>query len=402
MTSSIRTGLLTTAAGGEVVLRRVLVRVVSGTSAGAFGWLDRGTLVIGSHEDADLTVQETTVSRFHAELGLLTNGVRLRDLGSTNGTFVGDSRVEAIVIQPNAEFRVGRATIALTIEDEKVELPPQVSRLGRLCGQTERMVEAIAVLTTAAASDAPVLIEGESGTGKSEAARAVHQASPRARGPLISVDPRATEQVLVSAEAARGGTLVIDAVDEVTAQQASALVAVLDRREQGELDFRVIATSRSDLRGRVERGASRRDLYFHVAAIRTVMPPLRERQGDVPLLVHELLTDLGAASHRLAREELRALTVHPFPGNVRELKRWLEHAIAQQAPSAAAAPSRPSDPDLASLPYKQAKEKLLDSFESEYIAELLARHEGNVSRAAQEAGLDRNYLARLAKKHGLR
>jgi DNA-binding NtrC family response regulator len=189
----------------------------------------------------------------------------------------------------------------------------------------------------------------------------------------------------------------------LSAPQAAALVAMLDRRERGELDVRVIGTSRADLRQRVEEGALRRDLYFHLAAVRVVMPPLRERREDAPLLVAELAARLGHPDLGLSAEELAPLATHAFEGNVRELARLVEQLLSQTARGSVPPPPVPMEgEEMAGLPFKEAKEKLVDAFEARYVAMLLARHEGNLSRAASEAGLDRNYLARLAKKHGLR
>ncbi|MBX3251890.1 MAG: sigma 54-dependent Fis family transcriptional regulator [Myxococcales bacterium] len=405
--SQVRTGLLTTGAGGDVVLRRVVVRVVSGASRGAEALLEEGTLVIGTHPDADLRVDDPTVSRFHAELGLLAEGVRVRDLGSTNGTFVGESRIEVAVLPPSAELRVGKSRIEIVPADVPVpDAPPETTRFGPLVGQSATMRRAFGLFEGAAALDAPVLIEGEAGTGKSEGAEAIHHASARRGGPLVVLDLSVTSEVEAHAARAAGGTLVIERLDHASAPQASALVAVLDRRERGELDFRPIGTSRVDLRRRVEEGALRRDLYFHLAAVRVVLPPLRDRREDIPVLVAELAARLGHPNLGLSADELAPLASHAFQGNVRELARLLEHALsATGRPTAGPAPviTAPSEDDgIAALPFKEAKEQLVESFEARYVAALLARHEGNLSRAASEAGLDRNYLARLAKKHGLR
>jgi DNA-binding NtrC family response regulator len=402
--SQVRTGLLTTSAGGEIVLRRVMVRVVSGPSRGREALLEEGTMVLGSHPDADLTIEDPTVSRFHAELGLLADGIRVRDLGSTNGTFVGESRIEVAVLPPAAELRVGKSRIELTPADVPVpEAPPEATRFGGLVGQSAVMRRVFGLLEGAAASSAPLLIEGEAGTGKSEAAESVHRASARAAGPFVVLDLSVASDVEGHVARAQGGTLVLDRLERLSAPQAAALVAMLDRRERGELDVRVIGTSRADLRQRVEEGALRRDLYFHLAAVRVVMPPLRERREDAPLLVAELASRLGHPDLGLSAEELAPLATHAFEGNVRELARLVEQLLSQTARGSIPPPPIPLEgEEMAGLPFKEAKEKLVDAFEARYVAMLLARHEGNLSRAASEAGLDRNYLARLAKKHGLR
>ena len=403
MIRTAQTGVLTTSAGGEVVLRRVLVRVVSGEARGEEAMLEAGTLVVGSHPETDLRIGERTVSRYHVELSLLADGVRVRDLNSRNGTFVGDSKIESAIVQPPFEITVGRTRIELVPADLPApDTAPERTRFGSLVGRTVAMRKAFGVLEAAAKVDAPVLIEGEAGTGKSAAARAVHEASSRSEAPLVVFDPTAATESLEAAVArSAGGTLVIDRLEAIGASAAHQLVVVLDRRERGELDFRPIGLSRVDLRDRVQQGGLRRDLYFHVAAVRSVMPPLRQRREDLPVLVAELAERLGHPGLGLGDEELAPLRHHEFGGNVRELAHLVERSLAETM-----APARPSAPPLeeglADLPFKEAKEQLVDAFERRYVASLLERNDGNVSRAAQEAGLDRNYLARLARKHGLR
>jgi DNA-binding NtrC family response regulator len=410
MTGLVGTGILATDATGALVLRRVLVRVVSGDDRGAEKILETGTMTIGSHADADLTLSDKAVSRFHAEVALLSEGVRVRDLKSTNGTFFGSSRIESLVLTPAAEFKVGRTRIELLPADVPApDVPSESTRFGALVGATPLMRRLFGVLERVAGTDAPVLLEGEPGVGKSEAARAIHDASPRAAAPFAVLDAGTSIPeggVAETFRAASGGTVVIDRIDQVSAPVASELVQVLEARERGELDVRVLATSRSDMRERVEAGAAPRDLYYHVASVRLVVPPLRERKDDLPRLIRELAAQLGHADFNLTLEELAPLRAHGFPGNVRELVRHLEQSFASEG-----RPSQPPPPpgaadlereDLAGVPFKEAKERLVDAFERQYVASLLDRHGGNVSRASAEAGLDRNYLARLAKKHNLR
>lgn len=407
-TAVLGTGILTTNAGGEIVLRRVRARVVSGSCKGAEILLEGGTAIVGSHPDCDLVVTDPTVSRHHVELALLADGVRVRDLQSTNGTFVGSSRVESIVLVPAAELKVGKTRLELTPADLPApDAPSESTRFGGLAGSTPSMRAVFGLLERAAATDAPILLEGEAGVGKSEAALAVHRASARASGPFVTVDvgaELAPGAIDAAFEAAIGGTLVIERVDEAPAAVAAALTACLERRERGELDVRPLASSRSDLRARVEAGAAPRALYFHVASVRVVIPPLRDRPDDLPRLVRDLSAALGHPDVALSAAELAPLRTHDFPGNVRELSRLVERALARSgAPAAAPSPSGSLLVDeLSELPFKEAKEQLVHSFEREYVARLLARHDGNVSRAAAEAGVDRNHLARLAKKHGIR
>ncbi|MEC7525870.1 MAG: FHA domain-containing protein [Myxococcota bacterium] len=403
------TGMLGTDPGGALVLRRVLVRVVSGNDRGVERVLEAGTILVGSHPDADLVIRDSTVSRYHAELALLPEGVRVRDLKSTNGTFVGDSRVESVVVSPGSEIRLGRTRVELLPADVPIpEAPSERVRFGRLVGASAPMRRLYGMLERVAATDAPVLIFGEPGVGKNEAARAVHELSARRGGAFVELDLRAglsPEAVLEELERARGGTLALDRVDEAPKPVQDALAVALDRRERHAIDARPIALARGDLRAQVEAGSLRRDLWFSLAAVRVEVPPLRDRLEDLPRLVHDLIRDIGYPDVGLTPSELGLLRAHDFPGNVRELRRMIEETLLT-SDRASVPPPAPHQvavtEDLVQLPFKRAKEKLLDAFEKRYVMTLLERHDGNVSRAAQEAGVDRNHLARLAKKHNLR
>lgn len=402
------TGMLATDAGGAMVVRRVLVRVVSGVDRGSERVLEAGTMLLGSHPEADLVLRDGTVSRYHAELALVPEGVRVRDLRSTNGTFVGDSRIEAVVVAPGSEIRLGRTRLELLPADVPVpEAPSERVRFGRLVGASAAMRRVYAQLERVAASDAPVLVHGEEGVGKNEAARAIHDASARRGGPLVELDlrggiaPGAVDETFVRAHS---GTLVLDHIDDAPAPIQDALATALDRRERGRYDVRPIALARSDLRERIESGLLRRDLWFALAGLRVEIPPLRDRREDLPRLVTDLLAALGYPDVGLTAAELATLRAHDFPGNVRELRRMIEETLLTSERASQPPPPREVavTEDLVQLPFKEAKERLLDVFEKHYVEQLLARHGGNVSRAATEAGVDRNHLARLAKKHGIR
>ncbi len=413
------TGVLATDAGGALVVRRVLVRVVAGPDRGQERVLDSGTLLIGSHADADLVLHDKSVSRYHAELALLPEGVRVRDLKSTNGTFVADSRIEAAILPAGSEIRIGRTRIEVLPADVPVpDAPSERVRFGRLVGASPVMRRLYAQLERVAATDAPVLIYGEAGAGKSEAARAVHDASERRGGPFVELDLRAglppggIEDLFMRA---RGGTIVLDHVDEAPTAVQDALAVVLDLRERGRSlslakggprdDARPIALARSDLRDEVQRGSLRRDLWFAIAGVRIEVPPLRERREDLPRLVSDVTTALGYPDVGLSAAELGNLRAHDFPGNVRELLRMIEETLLHSGRTSRP-PVSSRDPevteDLVQLPFKEAKERLLEVFEKRYVEHLLEKHDGNVSRAAAEAGVDRNHLARIAKKHGVR
>lgn len=399
-----RTGVLTTNAGGDVVLRRVLVRSLD--EPGVEAILEVGTLIVGSHDDADLRLSDRSVSRYHLELSLLGDGVRARDLGSTNGSFVGGLRLESLVLTPPAELVLGKARVALSAVDAVVEgAPPEWTSWGDLVGGSAVMRRVYELLEWSVDGASPVIFEGPQGSGKTAAARALHRRRFGSQVPPTIVDLGAP-----SAEAAlhdlgtelASGTLLLERVDECSAPAATALLGLLEARERGEVGFAVCGTCVSDLRRRVEAGALPRALYFHLAGVRIVLPPLAQRPEDLAPLTRALAARCGVPDFVPERSWLDELRTRAWPGNVRELARAVELLLARSRP-----PSMPPPPPTAyaggaDRPFKQAKRDVVQEFERRYVADLLRRHDGNLSRAAEEAGLDRGHLARLARRHGLR
>lgn len=404
-----RTGLLESDGGGALELRRVLVRVVAGPDRGVERLLEAGTLLVGSHPDNDLPLQDGTVSRYHAELQLLPQGVRVKDLGSRNGTFLGETRIDSALVLPGSELRLGQTRLLIVAADLSASPPPSERRsFGGLWGKSLAMREVFAILERVAPTLTTVLFEGESGTGKTTAARAVHDASGRGQGPLVVLDAAAPAAGDVAAlvAAARGGSLLVERAEMLRAREQAALLPALEARERGVLDVRFLGTSAADLRELVAQGRFRRELYFHLAGVRVVLPTLASRKEDIPLLVRRLLAEADVPEDVLDKDVLAALYAHSWPGNVRELRQLVTSGLDLRA---RLSDSEPEADDAASapraslaLPFKEAKTQLLARFERAYLVELLRRHGGNVSHAALEAGLDRNYIARLVRRHGIR
>jgi len=406
------TGVLGTDGGSRAaVVTRLLLRVTTGPDRGRERLFESGTVVVGSHPEADLVLTDTTVSGSPAELGPLAGGVRVKYLKSTNGTFVGDSRVESIVLPPGSEVRVGRTRIEILAADAPVpDAPSEATRFGRMVGASAEMRRVFGLLERAAAGTAPVWLFGEPGTGKTLAARALHESAAvlhpdRRSGALVEIEIHQGEPVAPHAvDAARGGTLVLDRLDEASLSDQEAVGVAVGRAERERLDVRWVTLSRRDPRALVEEGLLRRDLFFHLAGVRIELPPLRERLEDLPRLVDAIVGELGYPEVRLSPADLGQLRAQPLAGNVRELRRLIEETLLRFAkrPATRAEEEQTVTEDMSRLPFKEAKERLLDAFEKSYVAQLLERAGGNVSRAADEAGIDRNHLARLAKKHGLR
>jgi two-component system response regulator GlrR len=403
-----------------------------------------GRLTVGTSEGVTLRLSDPTVSRFHLELEATPTGVVARDLGSTNGTRVGAVIVREIVIDRPVDLSVGRSRVRLSFESERAAVAATTStQFGELLGQSLAMRRVIATLEMAAPTSATVLITGESGTGKEVAARAIHARSPRGTGPLEVVDCGGLPATLIESELfghergaftgatearegaferADGGTLFLDELGELPLELQPKLLRVLGegeiRRIGGKrtkkVDVRLIAATHRDLRRQVNSGQFRADLYYRLAVIQVTMPPLRERLDDLPLLLRALLDAIVEDRKLDVHIEpdaalLESLSRHTWPGNIRELRNYLEHLLILRVPppmgahvKADEAMSDEAFHGLDKLPLRTAKSELLERFERHYVARLLQEAGGNVAEAARRAGVDRVTLFRTIRRHGLR
>jgi len=414
------------------------VRVVDGPDAGAVFAASADRFTIGTHERAELVLRDSTVSRFHCQVGVEDGRITVRDLGSRNGTLVDGVSILHAHLTDGATLRLGRTQLRFELGDEPVGMPvAEEPGFGGMVGGSVAMRAVFARLARAAASDATLLIEGETGTGKEVAAESVHASSARRAGPLVVVDCGAIPPDLLESELfghergaftsavsvrqgafelAAGGTIFLDEIGELGPEVQPKLLRVLERREfkrvggtrWAPVDVRVIAATNRSLRGEVNARRFRSDLYYRLAVLEVRLPPLRERPEDIPLLVEHVLGRLGLADRpeagALRGEACHAdLARHPWPGNVRELRNYIERclALAERPPLGADPPGEGAEPDGA-LDFKAARESWHRDFEKRYLEELLARHGGNVSAAARSAGIDRKYLYRLLWRHGLR
>ena len=392
---------------------------------------------IGSHPSNDLVIQDSTVSRFHCELTIAGASVRVRDLGSRNGTFAGPIQITDGLVPGGTELRLGNSDVRIFVDDQQSELASsQHPAFGPLIGDSDVMRHVFAQLEKIAATDATLLVQGETGTGKEGVADAVHEASARAKGPFVVVDcsaipanlleselfgheagafTGATERRIGAFEQASGGTLFLDEIGELPIDLQPKLLRALEsrviRRIGGKninCDLRIIAATNRDLRAEVNRGAFRPDLYFRLAVVKVELPPLRERSEDIPLLVGHLLQRIGASAQAIANlmqpDYLATLASASWPGNVRELRNHLEQCVVfgeRRLPNAPSTP-HPSTTIDPNVPYDVARRQLLDNFERSYVQALLEVHQGNITAAARGAGLNRAFLYRLLRRHSLR
>jgi DNA-binding NtrC family response regulator len=385
-----------------------------------------------------MKLSDATVSRQHCEIALVSQGYAVRDLESTNGTFIDRVRIREAIIDRECKVRVGDTVLRIQPLDETVEIPlADDTRFGPLHGKSAAMRRVFDVLSRVAPTDTTALITGESGTGKELAARAIHEASPRAGGPFVVVDCGAIPASLIESalyghekgsftgavarrvgafQAASGGTLFLDELGELPLDLQSRLLGAIERREvqpigstdPRKVDVRIVAATNRDLRREVNRGSFREDLYFRLAVITIEMPPLRERPEDVALYIDQFLAEV-ADEHpgvSLDADTVQRLTAQPWRGNVRELRNVLERAVALgdvQLPgdTEAELPQVGGAVDV-KVPFKVGKASLIEAYERAYVERLMAAHDNNITRAARAAEIDRVYLLRILDKFGLR
>ena len=425
--------------GGTGRIRCQLI-VVDGPDRGRACRLDR-LATIGTDAGCDLTLSDDRASGRHLSIEPVESRFLVRDLGSTNGTYYEGSRITEVTVPAGTTLLAGRTALRIEPEAQPLDLPPsQARRFGELVGESLAMREVFAVLERIAVSDATLLVEGETGTGKELVARAVHEASNRRRGPFVAVDCGALPEGLLESELfghvrgaftgaanarsgmivrADGGTLFLDELGRVSPTLQARLLRVLEERmvrplggdTERAVDVRVIAASRDDLDAEVAAGRFRPDLLYRLAVVRVALPPLRTRREDVPVLVRDLLRRRGLADEQPRGPGLDRLIAHGWPGNVRELRNVIDRAIAL-APGAQRFadlviridPSPLAGEGLAvrsDLPYAEAKAAVLHDLERRYVADVLARTGGNLSAASRESGIDRKQLRAMARKHGL-
>jgi transcriptional regulator with GAF, ATPase, and Fis domain len=437
-----------------VNLRRCKLVVIKGPQRGTEYVIASDVIQVGKAPENDLTIGDETVSRQHFAIVRDAKGYLLRDLQSTNGTFLDGAEIKEAYIRAGAVIGAGASELKFTPFEERIEiLPSEKEVLGEMVGRSRPMREIFGLIERIATTDATVLIEGETGTGKDMIARTLHQLSKRKDAPFIVVDCGAVAGTLIESElfghekgaftgavAARqgafelasGGTVFLDELGELALDLQPKLLRVLEQRELRRVGgsrtlkvvLRVIAATRKDLRSEVEKGKFREDLYFRLNVVPITAPPLRERREDIGPLVDHFLSRLASSGPpdapppALSETTRAALYAHDWPGNVRELRNVIERALAlgtdpgalvaplgDQPLRAAAAAATVGGPDgfdfEPGLSFRDTKERWNEIFERRYLQWLLKRADGNISKAARDADMDRKYLHKLLRKYGI-
>ncbi len=329
------------------------------------------------------------------------------------------------------------------LEEENLRLKARLTGPG-LTGKSPLIEKVKQEIARVAATEATVLITGESGSGKEVAARMIHALSRRAQGPFVAVNCAAIPEELIESELfgyergaftgasapkkgkfdlANGGTIFLDEIGDMSLSAQAKVLRVLQEKcfervggtRTIRVDVRVIAATNKDLRREIEAGRFREDLFFRLNVIPIHIPPLRERPEDIPLLVEEFLDELarhsGLGRKRFSPEALKALCRYHFPGNVRELRNLIERLVIMSQGEVI----EPSDlpPEILSFPPEEKAlgeepwfkcndfKKARALFEREFLKRKLAEHRGNISQTAEAIGLERSYLHRKLKSLGL-
>lgn len=439
-----QTGLITSNAVGHSVAPLWRCRVESGADSGKEITVGSLARVIGADAGCDLVLSDPTVSRRHVEVRRTAEGILVKDLGSTNGTFLYNSRFQETMLQGATVLRVGQTELNVAPIDRPTLEPSARNAFGGMVGASLGMRELFAVLELASPTEANVLLEGESGTGKEVAARAIHENSHRREGPFVVVDCSALQENLVDSHLfghlrgaftdavndrkgafaqAHGGTLFLDEIGELPLASQAKLLRVLEARtvqpvgsdQRIDIDVRVLAATNRNLSAMVKKSEFRFDLLQRLAVVHVCLPALRQRLEDLPVLVSAFYAKRGVEPGSVEGPNLEAMQRHAWPGNVRELRNVLERAWVLSGGSPAPFKElrlwlNPStdmgggglegllDPKV---PFNEAKQLWVDAFERRYLAALVRDTEGNLSEAARQSGINRNHIRKLLIKHGL-
>jgi len=433
----LQTGLTTSATRGRAATRSWQLHVQG--EGGAVVMLGARPVTVGAHHGCDLVIDDPEVSRKHAEISASGEGVKVKDLGSTNGTWWQGSRIGELVVPSGALLRFGKITVRVAAGEAPRVPPSDREKFGAMVGRSVAMRELFAVLELAGPSDATVLIEGESGTGKELAARALHAASSRAAGPFVVVDCSAIAEPLIDSHLfghvrgaftgaerdrkgafveATGGTLFLDELGELPLSAQAKLLRALEAQtvqpvgadRPVTVDTRVVAASHRDLPRMVGDKTFRFDLFYRLAVVHVAIPPLRDRLEDLPALIAAFFASRQVSPGPIDGDNLVRLERHAWPGNIRELRNVLERAWAMSGAGASfrdlklwvdGVAGEVSGTIDTTLPFKEAKERWNDHFERRYLATVFASHAQNITHAAEHAGINRRHFRELLHKHGL-
>ncbi len=427
---------------------RVLNWVVSGGTLFAPSHepvtVDVDPIVVGRDPATNVPIDDPEVSALHFEARAVSDGVLIKDLGSTNGTFVGPLRVREAVITVPTDVSIGRTKLRIEPSAKHRVDVGFSDRFGPLVGISPKMRRVFGVLEKIVLTELSVLVLGETGTGKEVVAQAIHAASQRKDGPLVVVDcgsipPTLAESILFGHEKgaftgaterrkgaladAHGGTLFLDELGELPIELQPKLLRALAERQVKRvgsstyepIDVRLVAATRRDLGVEMNAGRFRSDLFFRIAQVRIELPPLRERLTDLELLVDEICTRAARREHAPAVFAWigQRMQNYDWPGNVRELVNVVSVAatladtpgaiddVFTLTRSEVASNDMPTGSAMGSTAFAEAKRQAISSFEREYFRDLAGRAKGNVSEMARQSGMERHHVRAFLRKYAI-
>jgi two-component system, NtrC family, response regulator HydG len=389
---------------------------------------------LGTSEACLVRLQDPLVSRRHLALSVTPGGLHVEDLDSTNGTWIQGVRIGSALLQGGETISIGDTRLAVSAFGEpKASRAPAIVRFGKVIGASVAMRRLYPLCQRIARSDVPVVIEGETGTGKELLAESLHAESPRAAGPFVIFDCTTVAPNLVEAalfghekgaftgatsskpgvfEMADGGTLFIDEIGDLELGLQAKLLRALQSSQVQRVggtrwfrtNVRIISATRRDLDREIQAGRFRDDLYFRLVVARIELPRLCDRREDIPLLARSFWTKLGGADHDFPSDILEGREEYSWPGNVRELHNHVARrlALGDLANEPIVRAERREDGTAAGdmvdrvlaerQSFARARERVLFDFERRYIEWALAEYGGNVTKAAESCGIGRRYF----------
>jgi DNA-binding NtrC family response regulator len=412
-----------------------VIEVIEGPDRGGSFTIDSSLpspVLVGKSPACAVRLADPEVSRRHATLELAGHRLKLTDLDSTNGTQVGGIAIGAAYLVGGEAVRLGRTVVRISRHGAlRPPIAPGTS-FGRIIGQSVAMKRIYPFCQRLAAANVPVILEGETGTGKEVLAEALHEQGPRAEQPFVVFDCTTVAPNLVESElfghekgaftgatsARKGvfeqasrGTLLIDEIGDLDPLLQPKLLRALERGEVRRVggdrwisvDVRVIAATRRDLDQEAQQGRFRDDLFHRLAVGRLELPPLRRREGDVELLAAHFAREMGSDLRAVDPRVLQRWLSWSWPGNVRELRNAVARYIAlgELADEGRQSRTPPPAADFIDsivaerLPIIPARQRIVDEFERRYTEALLADHGGNAVRAAAASGIARRHFDRL-------
>jgi transcriptional regulator with GAF, ATPase, and Fis domain len=437
----------------SILVRKCKLLIVSGAKQGEEVLINKDSFTMGASAHNDLVVDDHTVSGNHCEIVLLPEGFLIRDLQSTNGTYIQNVRITEAFLEEGTEFRIGTTKFVFCPlkEATTVELSQQ-DHFGAMIGRSALMKRVFRIVETYAPTLSTILVNGPTGTGKELLAREIHLNSKRADKPFVVVDCSALSRGLIESELfghtkgsftgamadrkgafeqADTGTVFLDEIGDLSPELQPKLLRVLENKEirrvgsneVRHVDVRILAATHRKLEKEVNAGKFREDLYFRLSVVKVFIPPLAQRKEDLAPLIERFLRNLSGDEKASFQTDIERILLmfkdYDWPGNVRELRNMVERIYHAKSSSMEFDPflmSNTGDDDMAGAeidsqpifmdgsmrPFKEAKDLLVSQFERGYVSRILEKSSGNISQAAREAQIERAYLQRLIKKHALK